>query len=356
MRGGKKGTGLQSGGTSRKKEGGGARRALGFPGRPSRGRTGLGHGRCSPGAELGTSRPWGDPWEPPQEALPLAQHPPAAWGLLSPQVGGRRRREQRRGERGGLWCRGEGRPQTSPPHPSRGHKPHPVHAPGAPSGAHPPPPYLCGARALPAHCCLQVESLRILLLAEQALREGLEEALARRSALDLALSCPGSVPFMQTALGSARPRLCPFCPASSSGTCPARGARRQPRSRLPPPRGASPLLGPAPPVAQSRARAGFRALEDRRRRSPETSPPSQAHERGLPLPRLSATQRLAVPSVQSVQEEPEAMSEARPAQAPKAGEPRAPSPSGCSPLPSVAFSLEGTSPSPVHPPAGLPGA
>lgn len=73
-----------------------------------------------------------------------------------------------------------------------------------------------------AHCCLQVESLRILLLAEQALREGLEEALARRSPLALALSCPGSVPFMHTALGSPLPRLCPFCPASSSGTCPAR--------------------------------------------------------------------------------------------------------------------------------------
>lgn len=73
-----------------------------------------------------------------------------------------------------------------------------------------------------AHCCLQVESLRILLLAEQALREGLEEALARRSPLALVLSCPGSVPFMHTALGSPLPRLCPFCPASSSGTCPAR--------------------------------------------------------------------------------------------------------------------------------------
>lgn len=119
--------------------------------------------------------------------------------------------------------------------------------PSAPTGAHPPWPYLCGA--LPAHCCLQVESLRILLLAEQALREGLEEALARRSALDLVLSCPGSVPFMQTALGSPRLRLCPFCPASSSGTCPARGARRQAGSRLPsPPQGiVSVLLSPRCP-------------------------------------------------------------------------------------------------------------
>lgn len=87
--------------------------------------------------------------------------------------------------------------------------------------------------ALPAHCCLHVESLRILLLAEQALREGLEEALARRSALDLVLSCPGSVPFMQTALGSPRPRLCPFCPASSSGTCPARERSVRPWQRPP---------------------------------------------------------------------------------------------------------------------------
>lgn len=93
------------------------------------------------------------------------------------------------------------------------------------------PTYLCkaggvGVGGLPPHCCLQVESLRILLLAEQALREGLEEALARRSALDLVLSCPDSVPFMQTALGSPLARLCPFCPASSSGTCPARQRRR----------------------------------------------------------------------------------------------------------------------------------
>lgn len=58
------------------------------------------------------------------------------------------------------------------------------------------------------HCCLQADSRRILLLAEQALRVGLEAALARRSAFDLVLSWADSVPFMHTALG--RPRLCPF--------------------------------------------------------------------------------------------------------------------------------------------------
>lgn len=98
----------------------------------------------------------------------------------------------------------------------------------------PPQPVPVQSAVLPAHCCLQVESLRILLLAEQALREGLEEALARRSALDLVLSCPGSVPFMQMALGSPRPRLCPFCPASSSGTCPAREGSVRLWQRSPP--------------------------------------------------------------------------------------------------------------------------
>lgn len=58
------------------------------------------------------------------------------------------------------------------------------------------------------HCCLQADSRRILLLAEQALRLGLEVALARRSTFDLALSCADSVPFMHTTLGG--PRLCPF--------------------------------------------------------------------------------------------------------------------------------------------------
>lgn len=58
------------------------------------------------------------------------------------------------------------------------------------------------------HCCLQADSLRILLLAEQALRVGLEAALARRSTFDLALSCADSVPFTHTTLGG--PRLCPF--------------------------------------------------------------------------------------------------------------------------------------------------
>lgn len=58
------------------------------------------------------------------------------------------------------------------------------------------------------HCCLQADSRRILPLAEQAFRAGLEAALARRSALDLVLSCTESVPFMHMFLG--RPRLCPF--------------------------------------------------------------------------------------------------------------------------------------------------
>lgn len=71
------------------------------------------------------------------------------------------------------------------------------------------------------HCCLQADSLRILLLVEQALRAGLEAPLDLRSALDLVLSWAGSVPFTHMALG--RPRLCPFWPASSSETCPRRG-------------------------------------------------------------------------------------------------------------------------------------
>lgn len=58
------------------------------------------------------------------------------------------------------------------------------------------------------HCCLQADSRRILPLAEQALRAGLEVALARRSALDLVLSCTESVPFTHMFLG--RTRLCPF--------------------------------------------------------------------------------------------------------------------------------------------------
>lgn len=134
-------------------------------------------------------------------------------------VGGEDRAEPRAGApqgphwHGGGFC-------TSP------HRRAPGSDAGSIEGVHPlippPRPIPVQSAVLPAHCCLQVESLRILLLAEQALREGLEEALARRSALDLVLSCPGSVPFMQMALGSPRPRLCPFCPASSSGTCPAR--------------------------------------------------------------------------------------------------------------------------------------
>lgn len=163
--------------------------------------------------------------------------------------------------------------------------------PSAPKGAHPPWPYLCGA--LPAHCCLQVESLRILLLAEQALREGLEEALARRSALDLVLSCPGSVPFMQTALGSPRLRLCPFCPASSSGTCPARGARRQAGSRLPPPRTTRHRFCSAPRLPSPKAKPGLAAEPSR---TPGDSPKTPSPSQGLPLPRFSAPQQPAVPS------------------------------------------------------------
>lgn len=99
------------------------------------------------------------------------------------------------------------------------------------------------------HCCLQADSLRILLLAEQALRAGLEAPLARRSALDLALSGAGSVPFTHTALG--RPRLCPFWPASSSGTCPRRGgqvrADEGPGPTPPEPAHSPGMTPPAPP-------------------------------------------------------------------------------------------------------------
>lgn len=58
------------------------------------------------------------------------------------------------------------------------------------------------------HCCLHADSLRILLLAEQALRVELEAILARCSTLNLELSWADSVPFMHTALG--RPWLCLF--------------------------------------------------------------------------------------------------------------------------------------------------
>lgn len=95
----------------------------------------------------------------------------------------------------------QGSAHGTPPTHSSG----PHHFP--PAGGHP-------------HCCLQADSRRILLLAEQALRAGLEAALARRSALDLALNWADSVPFTHMALGG--PRLCALRPASSSGTCPRR--------------------------------------------------------------------------------------------------------------------------------------
>ena len=90
----------------------------------------------------------------------------------------------------------DGSVHNVPPHPSG---PGPI----LPAGSQP-------------HCCLQADSRRILLLAEQALRAGLEAALARRSALDLVFSWVVSVPFTHTALG--RTRFCVLRPASSSRT------------------------------------------------------------------------------------------------------------------------------------------
>lgn len=52
------------------------------------------------------------------------------------------------------------------------------------------------------HCCLQVESLRILLAVETPLREGLDEEEDRRSALALLFRDPPSVPFTQTGLAT----------------------------------------------------------------------------------------------------------------------------------------------------------
>lgn len=72
-----------------------------------------------------------------------------------------------------------------------------------------------------AHCCLQADRRRSRPL---ALRAGVETALALRSARARALNCADSVPFMHTTLG--RPRLCPFWPAPSSGTCPRRDRTR----------------------------------------------------------------------------------------------------------------------------------
>lgn len=53
------------------------------------------------------------------------------------------------------------------------------------------------------HCCLQVESLRILLAVETPLREGLDEEDDWRSALALLFRDPPSVPFTQTGLATA---------------------------------------------------------------------------------------------------------------------------------------------------------
>lgn len=53
------------------------------------------------------------------------------------------------------------------------------------------------------HCCLQVESLRILLAVETPFREGLDEEEDRRSDLTLLFRDPASVPFTQTGLARA---------------------------------------------------------------------------------------------------------------------------------------------------------
>lgn len=70
------------------------------------------------------------------------------------------------------------------------------------------------------HCCLHVESLRILLAVETPLREGLDEEEDRRSALALLFRAAASVPFTHT--GLARPGLWSALPPSrlSSTTCP----------------------------------------------------------------------------------------------------------------------------------------
>ena len=66
------------------------------------------------------------------------------------------------------------------------------------------------------HCCLQVESLRILLAAEMLFLEGLEEELERRSGLGF--SDADSVPFTHTGLATAHTRS--SSSSSSSRTCP----------------------------------------------------------------------------------------------------------------------------------------
>lgn len=73
---------------------------------------------------------------------------------------------------------------------------------------------LCGGGN---HCCLHVESLRILLAVETPLREGLDEEEDLRSALVLLFRDPPSLPFTQTGLSSAG--LLSAFPWSSSATC-----------------------------------------------------------------------------------------------------------------------------------------
>lgn len=57
--------------------------------------------------------------------------------------------------------------------------------------------------ALGGHCCLQVESLRILLAVETPFREGLDDEEDRRSALALLFKETPSVPLTQTGLATA---------------------------------------------------------------------------------------------------------------------------------------------------------
>lgn len=75
------------------------------------------------------------------------------------------------------------------------------------------------------HCCLQVESLRILLAVDTPFREGLEEELERRS--DLGFSAPVSVPFTQTGLATVRLRSGTHSSSSSGPTCPVEGQTKQ---------------------------------------------------------------------------------------------------------------------------------
>lgn len=61
----------------------------------------------------------------------------------------------------------------------------------------------CGSGSEGCHCCLQVESLRILLAVETPLREGFDEEEDLRSVLLLLFREPASVPFTQTGLATA---------------------------------------------------------------------------------------------------------------------------------------------------------